>query len=117
MWKAGREAGCGLNGAEMELANVIAIIEAEGGANGVDGDAFRHAADVLVEGAGDIVEVRENEGFGWVKANANDVFGVLGCVASGVWNVEFRGVHVFFVVSQHDDKGNIEYFLEPSNDR
>ena len=112
-----REAGGGLNGAEVEFADVVAVIEAERCPDGIDGDAFRHAADVLVEGTRDIVEVGEDEGLGRIKADADDVFGVLGSKAFGVGDFDFGVVHVFLVVGEHDDEGNVENILQPSTGR
>jgi hypothetical protein len=115
--EACRETGRGLGGTEVEFAYVVAVGEAEGGADGVDGDSFGHAADVFVEGARDVVEVGEDEGLGRVEADANDVFGVFGGVAFRVRDFEFRGVHVFFVIGEHYDEGNVEDVLEPSAKR
>jgi len=114
VWEGRCKAGRGLGGAEVEFAHVVAVGKAEGCADGVDGDAFGHAADVFVEGARDVVEVREDEGLGWVEADADDVFSVFGGEAFGVRDFEFGCVHVFFVVGEHYDEGHVEDFLEPS---
>ena len=45
------EAGGGLSGTEVEFADVVAVVEAEGSADGIDGDAFGHAADIFIKGA------------------------------------------------------------------
>lgn len=101
--EAGREAGRGLGGTKVEFAHVVAVGEAEGGADGIDGDALGHTANVLVECPGDVVEIGKDEGFGGVEAHADYVFGIFGREAFGGRDFEFGGVHVFFVVREHYD--------------
>ena len=114
MWERGCEGGCGLDGTEEELADVVGVVETEGAFDLVDGDAFSHADDVLVEGeaGGHVLGVCEDEGFVGVETDADDVFGILFAVSAGIFDCDLFRMHKFLIVGQLNDKGAVEDILE-----
>lgn len=97
----------------MELANVVAVVEAECALDLVNGDSLGHPAHVLVESTANKLEVAENESFLHVESNSNDILGVCLCVSLRVLDVDLLRVHVLFVVGHHDHEGAVEDILEP----
>jgi hypothetical protein len=84
-----------LDAAEVDPANVAALVEAKDGAGLVEGDVLRQADDIPVESASDVVElslrqcpdasnqqqvactyVGEDKGLGRVKPNGNNVLDI-----------------------------------------
>jgi len=111
--ETGREGSGRLDGAEVELADVVAVVESEGAANLVDRNALCHAADVLVESATNEVEITENKSLLHVKSDSNNIPCVRLGVSLGILDFNLRGVHVLLVVGHHDDEGHIKNVLQP----
>ena len=117
MRETGCESGGGLGSAEVELADVVAVVEAEGSSDGVDCDSLGHSAHILVESATDKVEVAEDEGLLHVETNCDNVHCVCLSVPLCVVNLDFLRVHEFLIVRQHDDQRALENILQPPGTR
>ena len=97
----------------------VPVAKAEGAFDLVDGGSLANEADVFVEGAAvaavDEVGVNEDEGLLDVKADGDNVYGVLQGKLVAIFERELRGVEELLVIGQHDHQGNIENLLEISS--
>jgi hypothetical protein len=91
----------------------LRIGETEGALGLVGGDATGDLNNVLVESSTHEVKVREDESLLHVKSDSDNVGGVLAGEFLDIGNGELRTEEEFLVVSQHDDKGDIEDILKP----
>ena len=115
MGETGCECRGRLGGAEVELADVVAVVESECASDLIDRDTFCHPANVFVECATDEVEITENKGLLHVESNGNDILHVFLGKALGVGNVDRCTVHILLVVRHHDHEGYVENILQPSS--
>lgn len=107
------EGGGSLNRRKVHLANVVAVVKAEGGFTLVDGDVAGNADDVLVEFSSNVLEIAEDEGLLDVEADRDDVLGVVLAEADNILDCELILEEELFVVRQHDDKRDVKDILQP----
>lgn len=111
VWEARGKPRGRLGGAEMELADVIAVVKAECASYRVDRDPLGHTAHVLIECATDEVEVAEDECLLHVKPDGNNILNVLSGIPLDIVDFDLLVVHVFLVVGHHDHEGHVEHIL------
>ena len=87
------------------------VIEAESPLHLVYGYTFCHAAHVLVERASDKIEVAKYERLLHIKPYSNDVQGVLFRISPGIVYIDLGGMHILFIVSEHNHERDVKNIL------
>ena len=83
----------------MELADVVAVVEAERPSNGVDRDPLGHSTHVLVECTSDEIKVAKDERLLRVESHRNDIQRVGLCIPFGIVDLDFLRVHEFLSIA------------------
>lgn len=109
--EAGRERGCGLDGGERVLADVVRFREPE---NPPDGRGCRHLLDPGDEGVHrpHVRVVVKDKGLARVEPQGDNVLGVFACKAHGVF-LRKAFPQEFLVVRELDGELHVEGLLEP----
>lgn len=104
----------GLDGGEVDLADVVRVVEAEGGFRLAVCYLARDLGDVLVEGAADVGVVAEDEGSREIESDGDNVAGVFSREPLRLLDFELMFEQELFVVGQLNDQWDLEYVLQPS---
>ena len=110
-----RKSGDGLNRRERELSNVVALFESENALDLTVVNVLLDADHVLVHVL-DVVDVGEDKGLLGVEAECKDIFDISeahGDGAFGAVKLDLLLVDVLLVISDLNDKRDVEDALEP----
>lgn len=113
MWEWVTESGRSLYRWECELSNIVWFIESKNAFYLVVINMLLDTKYIRVQML-DVLNVRENESFLWIKTKSNDILNIvdahLNCTFGSI-KFALRSVDVFFIISDLNDKRYIECIL------